>query len=141
MWRVPLPTWKKLPGIFFWVLLVANPFARDRPEGRFLKGLMPSCLVAIGMEGEEGQGWEVALAGVRGFMQVQRWLGGMEGGGGGRRGSGVSLGRGGEVERGKEGSVGRESSASRSVKERSVGKDSNPSTEPEKGDPEWAIKE
>jgi hypothetical protein len=140
MWRVPLPTWKKLPGIFFWVLLVANPFARDRPEGRFLKGLMPSCLVAIGMEGNEEKGWDLAMAEVRGFMQVQRWLGGVEDKERERRGSGVSFGKGGEVEKAKEGSVGRESSVGERVKEKSVGRDSNPSTEPEKL-PEWAIKE
>jgi hypothetical protein len=71
MWRVPLPRWKKTPGIFFWVLLVANPYARDKLEGKFLKGLMPACAMGIGMVD-----WDTVMAMWKGFFEVQKWLGG-----------------------------------------------------------------
>ncbi|CAM5999892.1 unnamed protein product [Sphagnum balticum] len=71
MWRVPMSRWKQMPGIFFFVLLVANPFARDKPEGRFLKGLMPSSAITIGLAE-----WGALVAILRAFFGVQRWLGG-----------------------------------------------------------------
>ncbi|KAH7355321.1 hypothetical protein BKA65DRAFT_498137 [Rhexocercosporidium sp. MPI-PUGE-AT-0058] len=71
MWRVPLPRWKQIPGIFLWILLVANPFARDKPEGRFFKALTPATIMAMGLiDGE------TVMATLKGFMAVQRWLGG-----------------------------------------------------------------
>jgi hypothetical protein len=71
MWRVPLPRWKKTPGIFFWVLLVANPYARDKLEGKFLKGLTPACAMGIGTVD-----WDTVMAIWKGFFEVQKWLGG-----------------------------------------------------------------
>ncbi|KAH9213581.1 hypothetical protein DL95DRAFT_524415 [Leptodontidium sp. 2 PMI_412] len=71
MWRVPLPRWKQIPGIFLWILLVANPFARDKPEGRFFKALTPATIIAMGaIEGD------TVMATLKGFIAVQRWLGG-----------------------------------------------------------------
>jgi hypothetical protein len=71
MWRVPLSRWKKIPGIFFFVLLVASPFTRDKPEGRFFKGLMPASAMTIGLTQ-----WDVLVVILRAFFGVQRWLAG-----------------------------------------------------------------
>jgi hypothetical protein len=72
MWRVPLSRWKKIPGIFLWVIVVVNAYARDKPEARFLKGLMPPAIVAIGL-----LDWDAAMATLDCFLAVQRWLGGV----------------------------------------------------------------
>lgn len=72
MWRVPLSRWKKVPGIFLWVILVVNSYARDKPEARFLKGLMPSAVVTLGL-----LSWDVTMATLDGFLTVQKWLAGM----------------------------------------------------------------
>jgi hypothetical protein len=70
MWRVPLPCWKRTPGIFLWVLLVASPFARDKPEGRFIKGMVAASIIGIGLVD-----WDTILATLKGFLAVQKWLG------------------------------------------------------------------
>jgi hypothetical protein len=75
MWRVPLSRWKETPGIFFWVLLVANPFTKDRPEGRFVKGMIAAGTMTIGLVD-----WDTIIASLKGFLAVQRWLGGKESG-------------------------------------------------------------
>jgi hypothetical protein len=72
MWRVPLSRWKKVPGIFLWVILVVNSYARDKPEARFLKGLMPSAVVTLGL-----LSWDATMATLDGFLTVQKWLAGM----------------------------------------------------------------
>jgi hypothetical protein len=72
MWRVPLARWKKTPGLFLWVMVVVNAYARDKPEARFLKGLMPPAVVTIGL-----LDWDAAIATLDGFLAVQRWLGGV----------------------------------------------------------------
>jgi len=72
MWRVPLSRWKKVPGIFLWVILVVNSYARDKPEARFLKGLMPSAVVTLGL-----LNWDATMATLDGFLSVQKWLAGM----------------------------------------------------------------
>lgn len=74
------------------VLLVVNPGARNRPEGRFLKGMLGATSVAVGVVGGGGEGgrgggggggtgWD-ALRGVVGsVLGVQGWLrGGSESG-------------------------------------------------------------
>ncbi|CZR64612.1 uncharacterized protein PAC_14510 [Phialocephala subalpina] len=84
MWIVPLPVWKRSPGLFFFVLLIVNPGARERVEGRFLKGMLAATAITIGtsrMDGKGGgDGWEVLRGIVGSVLGVQRWLGG--GGGG-----------------------------------------------------------
>lgn len=72
MWRVPLGRWKKTPGLFLWVIAVINSYARDKPEARFVKGLMPSAIVTIGLAD-----WEACMATLNGFLAVQKWLAGM----------------------------------------------------------------
>ena len=69
MWRVPLSRWKKTPGIFYWVVLCVTPFSKDKQEGRFLKGMMASSTIAIGLVD-----WDVVMGMLRGYLAVQRWL-------------------------------------------------------------------
>jgi hypothetical protein len=69
MWRVPLSRWKQTPGIFFWIVLCVTPFARDKQEGRFLKGMLAATTIAIGLVD-----WDVVMGMLRGFLAVQRWL-------------------------------------------------------------------
>ncbi len=61
-----------MPGIFQWVILVVNSYARDKPEARFLKGLMPSAVVTLGL-----LSWDATMATLDGFLTVQKWLAGM----------------------------------------------------------------
>ena len=72
MWRIPLLRWKQLPGLFLWVLVVVNAYARNRPEARFLKGLMPPAVVTMGL-----LSWDATMASLDGFLAVQKWLAGM----------------------------------------------------------------
>jgi hypothetical protein len=67
--RVPLSRWKQTPGIFFWVVLVVTPFARDKQEGRFLKGMAAATTIAIGLVD-----WDVVMGMLRGYLAIQRWL-------------------------------------------------------------------
>lgn len=69
MWRIPLSRWKQTPGIFFWIVLAVTPFARDKQEGRFLKGMLAATTIAIGLVD-----WDVVMGMLRGFLAVQRWL-------------------------------------------------------------------
>lgn len=71
MWRVSLSRWKQTPGIFFWVVLVVTPFAKDKQEGRFLKSMLAATTIAIGLVD-----WDVVMGMLRGFVAVQRWLAG-----------------------------------------------------------------
>ena len=71
MWRIPLSRWKQTPGIFIWVVLAVTPFARDKQEGRFLKGMLAASTIAIGLVD-----WDVVMGMLRGFLAVQRWLAG-----------------------------------------------------------------
>ncbi|KAF4637223.1 hypothetical protein G7Y89_g845 [Cudoniella acicularis] len=73
MWRVPLLRWKLTPGIFFWVCLVVNPSTRARPEGRFVKAMVAAGTMAIGLVQ-----WDVAVANLKNFTAVQRWLDGKD---------------------------------------------------------------
>ena len=69
MWRIPLSRWKQTPGVFFWILLCVTPFARDKQEGRFLKGMFAATAIAIGLVD-----WDVMMGMLRGFLAIQRWL-------------------------------------------------------------------
>jgi hypothetical protein len=71
MWRIPLSRWKQTPGIFIWVVLTVTPFARDKQEGRFLKGMLAASTIAIGLVD-----WDMVMGILRGFLAVQRWLAG-----------------------------------------------------------------
>ena len=71
IWLIPLARWKEIPGIFLWVLLVACPSAGnvDELQGRWLKKKMAVTGMTIGM-GDFG----LAIAGLRAFWKVQRWI-------------------------------------------------------------------
>lgn len=77
LWRIPLSTWKKTPGLFLYALLVINPFVRERPERRFVMGLMSAGAVGIEVAGKEGgvEGEGVTSGIMRGMLKVQEWLG------------------------------------------------------------------
>lgn len=77
LWLVPLSIWKKIPGIFLFVLLVINPYVRDRPEGRFVKGMISAGGVGVEVAGydsgiTEGEG--VASCILRAMLKIQGWL-------------------------------------------------------------------
>ena len=66
--------WKEeLIGLFYWVVLVSSPGFREKPEGRWQKGMVGACTMGIGV----GTGaWEVVMGGLRGMVGVQWWLAG-----------------------------------------------------------------
>jgi hypothetical protein len=68
---IPLNRWKRIPGIFLWVLLVACPSAGnvDEVQGRWLKKKMAVTGMTIGMSD-----FGLAIGGLRGFWKVQRWI-------------------------------------------------------------------
>lgn len=58
-----------MPGIFFWVLLVVNPFTRDKPEGRFIKGMIAASIIGMGLID-----YDTVIVTLKGFIAVQKWL-------------------------------------------------------------------
>ena len=70
MWRVPLSRWKQTPGIFLWVVVVVLAYARNLPEARFLKALVPAAVTKMTL-----LDWNATLATLDGFLAVQKWLG------------------------------------------------------------------
>ena len=56
--------------MFLWVLLCVNPFAKDRPEARFIKSMIATDTMTIGLVD-----WDTVLATLKGFIKVQKWLG------------------------------------------------------------------
>ncbi len=50
-------------------MLSVTPFAKDKHEGRFLKGMLAAATIAIGLVD-----WDVVMGMLRGFLAVQRWL-------------------------------------------------------------------
>ena len=69
MWRVTLSQWKKIPGIFIWVLLSANQAAQDTAHGRFLKSMLKSASFYIAL-----QNWQIVDGSLGAFVRLQRWL-------------------------------------------------------------------
>lgn len=47
-----------------------NPFAKDRPEARFIKSMIATDTMTIGLVD-----WDTVLATLKGFIKVQKWLG------------------------------------------------------------------
>ena len=73
MWRITLSQWKRIPGIFIWVLLAVNPAAQNTPHGRLLKSLLKSASLYVALEH-----WELIDGSLMSFVRLQRWLrGGM----------------------------------------------------------------
>lgn len=53
---------------------MASPFARNKPEGRFFKAFTPATIMAMGLVD-----WDTMMVTLKGFLTVQRWLGGVVG--------------------------------------------------------------
>jgi hypothetical protein len=69
IWRVSLSTWKKVPGIFQWILLVACPGSVNDVPGRLLRRTASVVAIYIGL-----QHFGLSSTCVRQFWQVQRWI-------------------------------------------------------------------
>ena len=73
IWRVSLSTWKKIPGVFQWILLVACPGSANDVPGRLLRRTASVVAIFIGL-----RHFGLSATCVRTFWQVQRWIAGME---------------------------------------------------------------
>jgi hypothetical protein len=69
VWRVTLTQWKKIPGIFIWILLSVNQASQDTHHGRLIKSLLKSASFYIALEN-----WEVIDGSLAAFVKLQRWL-------------------------------------------------------------------
>lgn len=69
MWRVPLSKWKALPGVFLWIVLVACPCARDKVQARFLKRMLATIAMYVGVLGSEMAMWSF-----KEFLRLQNWI-------------------------------------------------------------------
>lgn len=58
-----------MPGIFLWVLLVVSPYTKDKPEGRFVKGMIAAGYVGVAVVDPD-----IAEGILRGCMGLQSWL-------------------------------------------------------------------
>ena len=66
---VSLNRWNQIPGIVFWVLLVACPGSGDDVMGKWLKRKMAVAGMTIGLEN-----FGLAISCLRQFWRVQRWI-------------------------------------------------------------------
>jgi hypothetical protein len=69
MWQVSLSTWKTIPGIFLWILLVIVPCTEEKLSKKWAKMMIGTVAMHIGVENQE-----VAQACMRAFLGVQTWL-------------------------------------------------------------------
>jgi len=69
VWRVTLTEWKKIPGIFIWIILSAHQAAQDTAYGRFLKSMLKTSSLFIALEN-----WNVVDGALMTFVGFQRWL-------------------------------------------------------------------
>jgi hypothetical protein len=69
IWKTSLERWKKIPGIFLWVILVVNCMVGERDHGRLSKMMVKGASIYLALED-----WGVAMGCLRGFVGVQRWL-------------------------------------------------------------------
>lgn len=69
MRSVSLTTWKRTPGIFLWVMLVAAPNTKQDARGRFVRRKMAVAGLSIGFED-----FIVGISYLRAFWLVQRWI-------------------------------------------------------------------
>ncbi|KAH7121341.1 hypothetical protein EDB81DRAFT_228406 [Dactylonectria macrodidyma] len=74
-WQVSLPTWKATIGIFVWVMLAIVPSCHKSGPARFVKTLMVSGFMTIGVDS-----WHIAMDVAMTGFALQKWLaGGMHG--------------------------------------------------------------
>ncbi|ORY62599.1 uncharacterized protein BCR38DRAFT_346452 [Pseudomassariella vexata] len=69
MMKVSLSTWKYIPGIFLWVMLILCPSTANDRRGRFIRRKMAVAGLSIGFED-----FPLAISYLRGFWLVQRWI-------------------------------------------------------------------
>ncbi len=67
--RVPLRRWKELPGIWLFILLVANAGARFTREGRLSRALTRICSFSIAL-----RDWQALVNLLESFLAVQKWI-------------------------------------------------------------------
>lgn len=70
-WLATLPTWKATVGVLIWMLLAIVPSGHNAGPARFLKTLMISGLMSIGVDN-----WHIALDIANTGLRLQRWLAG-----------------------------------------------------------------
>lgn len=69
MWRVTLTKWKKVPGIFVWIILSGLQAAQSTPHGRFLKSMFKAAVSYMSLDY-----FEVVDASLMNFVKMQTWL-------------------------------------------------------------------
>jgi hypothetical protein len=69
MWQVKLSRWKRIPGIFLFVILSALSAAEDAPHGRFIKSIFKTTSAYVGLDY-----FELLDAALMAFVKMQRWL-------------------------------------------------------------------
>jgi hypothetical protein len=67
--RVPLQTWKEMPGIWLYILLVANAGARFTRQGRLSRALTRICSFSIAL-----RDWQALVNLMESFLAVQKWI-------------------------------------------------------------------
>ncbi|KAK1970796.1 hypothetical protein LY78DRAFT_717047 [Colletotrichum sublineola] len=76
---VSMTTWKRIPGIFLWIMLVAAPNAAPDAKGRFVRRKMAVTGLSIGFED-----FVLGISYLKAFWSVQQWIA-KEGGAGVQR--------------------------------------------------------
>jgi hypothetical protein len=61
--------WRRIPGIFLWIMLVACPGTEEDGRGRWLRRKMAVAGMQVGMED-----FGVAISCLRAFWRVERWV-------------------------------------------------------------------
>lgn len=69
MLRVPLSRWKRIPGIYLWVLLVLCPSTSPDARGKYVRRKMATTGLAIGFED-----FVFSIGCLRACWLVQRWI-------------------------------------------------------------------
>ncbi|PVH68030.1 hypothetical protein DL98DRAFT_634445, partial [Cadophora sp. DSE1049] len=69
VWKVSLTRWKKIPGIFLWILLVAGPGSGNNPYDIYLKEKTTITAMSIAVED-----FDLAVGCFRAFWMAQRWI-------------------------------------------------------------------
>ncbi|KAK2040191.1 hypothetical protein LZ31DRAFT_568854 [Colletotrichum somersetense] len=66
---VSMTTWKRIPGGFLWIMLVAAPNAAPDAKGRFIRRKMAVTGLSIGFED-----FVLGISLLKAFWSVQRWI-------------------------------------------------------------------
>ncbi|KAH8659300.1 hypothetical protein BGZ60DRAFT_414992 [Tricladium varicosporioides] len=69
LWRVSLARWQEIPGIFFWLTLIACPGSGETYPGVRLKAKMTATSIYIMISD-----FDLAIGASRAFWTVQRWI-------------------------------------------------------------------